>query len=35
VTFEFGGLTIHTAAGYDNVTGLGVPNGASFLKAIK
>jgi len=30
-TFDFQGLTIHTAPGYDNVTGLGVPNGLAFL----
>ncbi len=27
------GLTIHTASGYDNVTGVGSPNGARFLGA--
>ena len=27
-------LTIHTAAGYDNVTGVGTPNGAAFLSAL-
>jgi subtilase family serine protease len=30
-TFDFQGLAIHTAPGYDNVTGLGVPNGLAFL----
>jgi subtilase family serine protease len=30
-TFDFQGLTIHTTPGYDNVTGLGVPNGLAFL----
>jgi subtilase family serine protease len=30
-TFDFQGLTINTAPGYDNVTGLGVPNGLAFL----
>jgi subtilase family serine protease len=29
--FDFQGLTIQTAPGYDNVTGLGVPNGTAFL----
>ncbi|MDP9117434.1 MAG: S53 family peptidase [Actinomycetota bacterium] len=29
--FDFPNLTIHTTPGYDNVTGLGVPNGAAFL----
>jgi subtilase family serine protease len=33
-TFDFGGLTIHTTPGYDNTTGLGVPNGADFLQHI-
>ena len=28
---DFQGLTIHTAKGYDDVTGLGVPNGWLFL----
>jgi len=27
-------LTIHTAAGYDDVTGVGTPNGAAFLDAL-
>ena len=30
-TFDFQGLAIHTTPGYDNVTGLGVPNGLAFL----
>jgi subtilase family serine protease len=30
-TFDFQGLAIHTAPGYDNVTGLGRPNGLAFL----
>ena len=30
-TFDFQGLAIHTAPQYDNVTGLGVPNGLAFL----
>jgi subtilase family serine protease len=30
-TFDFQGLTINTTPGYDNVTGLGVPNGLAFL----
>jgi subtilase family serine protease len=33
-TFDFGGLSIHTAPGYDDTTGLGVPNGADFLHQI-
>jgi subtilase family serine protease len=33
-TFDFNGLSIHTAAGWDNETGLGVP-GPDFLKNIK
>jgi subtilase family serine protease len=33
-TFDFGGLTIHTTPGYDNVTGLGTPNGIPFLLLI-
>ena len=28
------GLTIHTAAGYDDITGVGTPNGAAFLDAL-
>ncbi|MDB4970370.1 MAG: serine protease [Myxococcales bacterium] len=35
VVIDYQGLTIKTAAGWDNVTGLGVPNGKDFLKAIK
>jgi len=34
-TLDFGGLTIHTVAGYDDVTGLGTPNGAAFINALK
>lgn len=30
-SFNYPNLTIHTAKGYDNVTGLGTPNGAAFL----
>ena len=30
-SFDYPNLTIHTTAGYDNVTGLGVPNGLLFL----
>jgi subtilase family serine protease len=30
-TFDWPGLTIHTTKGYDNVTGLGVPNSPLFL----
>ena len=30
-TFDFQGLTINTTPRYDNVTGLGVPNGLAFL----
>ena len=30
-TFDFQGLAIHTTPGYDNVTGLGVPDGLAFL----
>jgi subtilase family serine protease len=33
--FEFPGLAIQTAVGYDNVTGLGTANGKAFLNAIK
>ena len=32
-TFNFTG-TLHTTPGYDNVTGLGTPNGESFLAAL-
>jgi subtilase family serine protease len=35
IYFDYSGLTIHTAVGYDNVTGLGVPNGKKFLAAVK
>jgi len=35
VVIDYPGLTIKTAAGWDNVTGLGVPDGKDFLKAIK
>jgi subtilase family serine protease len=34
-TFEFENQSIHTAAGFDEVTGLGAPNGTSFLGAVK
>ena len=27
-------ITLHTAVGYDNVTGLGTPNGSAFLDAL-
>ncbi|GHF48741.1 subtilase family serine protease [Amycolatopsis bartoniae] len=30
-TFDYPNLTIHTTSGYDNVTGLGSPNGLAFL----
>ncbi|KAA9165726.1 S8/S53 family peptidase [Amycolatopsis acidicola] len=30
-TFDYPSLSIHTTAGYDNVTGLGSPNGRAFL----
>ncbi|HVV12891.1 S53 family peptidase [Amycolatopsis sp.] len=30
-TFDYPNLTIHTTGGYDNVTGLGSPNGLAFL----
>jgi subtilase family serine protease len=33
-TFDFAGLTISTGPGYDNTTGLGVPNGVTFLHHI-
>jgi hypothetical protein len=32
--FDYPNLTIHTTPGYDNVTGLGVPNGAIFLALV-
>jgi hypothetical protein len=32
-SFDFTtGLTIHTVAGYDNVTGIGSPNGVNFFQ---
>jgi subtilase family serine protease len=34
-TFDFHGLSIHTDEGYDDVTGLGVPDGQRFLDAMK
>ncbi len=34
-TIDFAGQAIQTAVGYDNVTGLGAPDGENFLKAIK
>jgi subtilase family serine protease len=33
-TFDYGELSIHTRPGYDNVTGLGVPNGSLFLRLL-
>ena len=33
-TFDFQGLAIQTRPGYDDVTGLGVPNGLAFLSHI-
>jgi hypothetical protein len=33
-TFDFGGLSISTVPGYDNTTGLGVPNGLTFLRRL-
>lgn len=33
-TFDFEGLAIHTAPGYDDVTGLGTPNGLFFLLTV-
>ena len=33
-TFDFAGLTISTTPGYDNTTGLGVPNGLTFLQRL-
>ena len=33
-TFDYPKLKIHTAVGYDAVTGMGVPNGAAFLDAL-
>jgi len=37
VTFDFHGAgnTNATAVGYDTVTGLGVPDGTKFFKALK
>jgi subtilase family serine protease len=34
-TFNYPSLTIKTAQGYDNVTGVGTPDGANFLDATK
>jgi subtilase family serine protease len=34
-TFDFAGISIHTAPGYDDVTGLGVPNGEAFLRSLR
>jgi subtilase family serine protease len=34
-TFDMETTTIHVTAGYDDVTGLGSPNGASFLANVK
>src|SRR5262249_7628107 len=34
-TLDFTGLTIHTRPGYDDVTGLGTPNGAAFIAAMQ
>ncbi len=34
-TIDFAGQAISTAVGYDNITGLGAPDGENFLKAIK
>jgi subtilase family serine protease len=34
-TLDNWNLTIHTVAGYDDVTGMGSPNGASFINALK
>ncbi len=33
-SFDLPGLAIHTTPGYDNVTGLGTPAGAAFLRAL-
>ncbi|HEY7596613.1 MAG TPA: S53 family peptidase [Actinophytocola sp.] len=33
-TLDYGGLTIHTKRGYDNVTGVGSPGGRSFLRLL-
>jgi subtilase family serine protease len=35
VTLGYHGETIDTAAGYDTITGLGTPNGSTFVKAMK
>jgi subtilase family serine protease len=35
VTLGYPGLTINAAPGYDNVTGLGAPDGENFLRALK
>jgi subtilase family serine protease len=35
VPFDYSLLTIKTGAGWDGVTGLGVPNGKAFISAIK
>jgi subtilase family serine protease len=35
VPFEYPAQTINTAAGWDSVTGLGVPNGKAFISNIK
>lgn len=34
-TFDYPNQSIKTAVGWDNVTGLGVPDGANFLNAVK
>lgn len=34
-TFDFPGISLHTTPGYDNVTGLGAPNGIQFLNALR
>lgn len=33
-SFDLAGLAIQTTPGYDNVTGLGTPDGAAFLRAL-
>lgn len=33
-SFDLPGLAIQTTPGYDNVTGLGTPAGAAFLRAL-
>jgi subtilase family serine protease len=33
-TLDYGGLTIHTTRGYDNVTGVGSPGGLAFLRLL-